>query len=203
MTGNAVRIRHFAKLNYGDPLSFLAGLRKFEYAVAASPTPDRIKTLRTNGLKSEREMRDAALFCVGMSRNLETDVWFAPVEEQDHDFVTTWRTGDTQHFCPVQLKEVVPQHLNPNASVQAVLDKLSHYADSSDVAVAIKFNQQGRFDPAAVVIPRDLAIGTLWVFGALSEDQSEFGLWGDFLTTGSATVGIRYPYPSASLAVPR
>lgn len=190
------RVRHFSKLKYGSPHGFLKRLRELEYEVAASPTPERIKTLRTNGLKPEREMLDAALFCVGRSHVLETEVRFAPVEDQDHDFVATWRANDTQHYCPVQLKEVAPLHLNPNASVQGVLDKLTKYADSSDVAVAIKFNQRGRFDPAAIRIPDNLAIGTLWVFGATNEDQSEFALWGDFLATGAETMGIRFPYPS-------
>lgn len=191
-----VRIRHFAKLTYGNPHTFLADLRKLEYDVSASSTPTRIKTLRTNSLKPEREMRDAALFCVGMSHNLGAEVWFAPVEEQDHDFVATWRVDDAQHFCPVQLKEVVPQILNPTASIQEVIGKLSHYGDSADVAFAIKFNQRGRFDPAEISVPPNLRIGSLWVFGSLSEDQSTFGLWGDFLETGAATMGISYPYPS-------
>ncbi len=152
--------------------------------------------MRTNGLKSERELRDAALFCVGMSHVLGTDVWLAPVEAQDHDFVTSWRIGDVQHFCPVQLKEVVPQHLNPAASIAGVLEKLSRYPDSRDVSVAIKFNQCGRFDPACLRVPENLAIGGLWVFGAIAEDQSMCGLWGDFLQTGNETIGISYSYPS-------
>lgn len=190
-----VRIRHLAKLEYGNPRSFLADLRALEYTVSASAISERVKSLRTNNLKPEREMRDAALFCVGMSHNLGVEVWFAPVEDQDHDFVATWRINDTQHFCPVQLKEVVPRHLNQNASIQEVIGKLSHYADSHDVSVAIKFNQVGRFDPAQISVPANLRIGGLWVFGACSEDQTTWALWGDFLQTGRETLGISYPYP--------
>jgi len=189
------RLRQFAKLAYGNPRGFLSELRKFEHAVAASHTPLRVKTLRTNGLKREREMRDAALFCVGMSHNLGSEVRFAPVEDQDYDFVATWRTEAIQHFCPVQLKEVVPAHLNPTASIQDVLGKLSHYGDSNDVSVAIKFNQIGRFEPAGINPPNALRIGGLWVFGAMTEDQSTWALWGDFMQTGPLTLGIRYPHP--------
>ena len=167
-----VRLRHFAKLQYGDPRGFLVELRRFEYAVFASNTPDRIKTMRTNGRKPEREMRDAALFCVGMSINLGADVWFAPVEEQDYDFVATWRTDSTQHYRPVQLKEVVPTHLNPTASIQEIIGKLTHYGDADDVIVAIRFNQRARFDATEITPPANLRIGGLWVFGAISEDQS-------------------------------
>ncbi|MEQ1489182.1 MAG: hypothetical protein ABL932_01400 [Terricaulis sp.] len=190
-----VRLRQFAKLDYGNPHRFLRELRKFEYTVAASDTALRLKTLRTNGLKREREMRDAALFCVGMSHNLGTEVLFAPVEDQDYDFVATWRTDATQHFCPVQLKEVVPTHLNPTASIQDVIGMLSHYGDSTDVSVAIKFNQIGRFERAGVNPPNRLQIGGLWVFGAVTEDQSMWALWGDFMQTGPSTLGICYPCP--------
>ena len=65
-----VRLRQFAKLAYGDPRGFLAALRRLEWAVAVSPTPERIKTLRTQGLKPKREMRDAAIFCVGISERI-------------------------------------------------------------------------------------------------------------------------------------
>jgi len=193
---DTIRLRHFAKLQYGSARKILVALRELEYDIALSETPDRIKALRTNGLKSEREMRDAALFCLGMSYNLSTEVWFAPVEEQDYDFVASWEIAGIQHFCPVQLKEVVPTHLNPQASVQGIVEALLHYADSPDVAVAIKFNQRGHFDPATIVLPENLRIGALWVFGGLTEDQSEFGLWGDFLKTGAAAIGIRFPYPN-------
>jgi hypothetical protein len=157
--------------------------------------------MRTNGLKSQRELRDAALFCVGMTHNLGTDVWLAPVEAQDYDFVARWGIGEVQHFCPVQLKEVVPPHLNSTASIQDVLGKLSRYSNSNDVSFAIKFNQRVHFDPTSVQVPNDLTIGGLWVFGAITEDQSMWGLWGDFLQTGRETIGIRYSYPGAAAIV--
>ena len=62
-----IRLRQFAKLTYGDPRGFLATLRNLDEVVSASSTPEPIKTLRTQGLKPEREMRDAAIFSVGIS----------------------------------------------------------------------------------------------------------------------------------------
>ena len=191
-----VRLRQFAKLAYGDPRGFLAALRNVEWAVAASATPERIKTLRTQGLKPEREMRDAAIFCVGISERIGFDVRFAPVENQDFDFIATWFDGDaTRHYCPVQLKEVAPPHLNAGATFQAVVDSLTRYADSADVTVAIKINRPGRFDPAELKLPANLRIGGLWIFASLSADQSEFGLWGDFLSRTDAPRGTRFSYP--------
>lgn len=191
-----VRLRQFAKLAYGDPRGFLAALRRLEWAVAASPTPERIKTLRTQGLKSGREMRDAAIFCVGMSERIGFDVRFAPVEDQDFDFIATWFDGEgMRKYCPVQLKEVAPPHLNAGATIQAVVHGLARYADSADVTVAIKINRPGRFDPAELKLPANLRIGGLWIFAGLSADQSEFGLWGDFLSKAEAPLGTRFSYP--------
>ncbi len=188
-----VRLRQFAKLAYGDPRGFLAALRRLEWEVAASPTPERIKTLRTQELKPDREMRDAAIFCVGMSERIGFDVRFAPVEDQDFDFIATWfdREG-MRNYCPVQLKEVAPPHLNAGATIQAVVDGLARYADSADVTVAIKINRPARFGPAELKLPANLRIGGLWIFAALSADQSEFGLWGDFLSKTDAPLGTRF-----------
>ena len=196
-----VRLRQFAKLAYGDPRDFLAALRNFEWTVAVSPTPERIKTLRTQKLKPAREMRDAAIFCVGISERIGFDVRFAPVDDQDFDFITTWLDGDgARNYCPVQLKEVAPQHLSASATIQAVVDGLARYADSVDVTVAIKINRSVRFDPAKLKAPANLRIGGLWIYTALSADQSEFGLWGDFLSKTDAPLWTRFSYPPLEVA---
>jgi hypothetical protein len=192
-----MRLRQFANLPYGDPRDFLIALRKVEWAVAASRTPERIRTLRTQGLKPEREMRDAAIFCVGMSERIGHDIRFAPVEDQDCDFAATWINGEgARCYCPVQLKEAPPHKLNAGATVQVVVDDLTHYADSNDVTVAIKINRVVRFDPVELKLPANLRIGGLWIFAALSPNQSEFGLWGDFVSKTDAPLGTRFTYPA-------
>ena len=141
-------------------------------------------------------MRDAAIFCVGMSERIGFDVRFAPVEDQDFDFIATWFDGEgMRNYCPVQLKEVAPPHLNAGATIRAVVDGLARYADSADVTVAIKINRPARFDPAELQLPANLRIGALWIFAGLSADQSEFGLWGDFLSRTDAPLGTRFSYP--------
>jgi hypothetical protein len=85
--------------------------------------------------------------------------------------------------------------LNARATLQEVVYGLARYADSIDVTVAIKINRPCRFDPAELKLPANLRIGGLWIFAALSADQSEFGLWGDFLSNTDAPFGIRFLYP--------
>lgn len=191
-----VRLHQFDKLKYGDPQGFLIELRKLETAVSGSQTPERIRTLRTQKLKRAREMRDAAIFCVGVSKRFGLDVRFAPFEDQDFDIVATWVDGDAMtHYCPVQLKEVAPPRLNLDATIQTVVDRLTVYADSADLCLAIKLNRPVRFDPARLALPATLRIGGLWVFGSISADQSEFCLWGDFMSKTDTPVGMRFSYP--------
>lgn len=120
-------------------------------------------------------------------------VFLSPTEAQDHDFVASWVVGDTQHLAPVQLKEAIPHDLNPSASVQGIVDALvGKYVDSADLTVAIHLNQRAHFDPSKLLIP-PLKIAALWVFGAISADQTQWGLWGNFL---EIPVGTRFEYPT-------
>jgi len=184
-------LRSACKLEYRDPVPLLRRLRKIELQIAKSNTADKIKELRTNGLKEIREIREAAIFCYGMSQRLGQTVFVGRGESHDYDFVASRFEGDTQHLTPVQIKEVVPAKLNPKASVQATVDALRKYVDSQDLVVAIHLNRQTSFDPARLVVP-DLNIAELWIFGGLAPDQSIWGLWGDFMKTPT---GTRYVYP--------
>lgn len=184
-------LRFAQKLEYRDPVPFLRNLREVELQIAASNTPEKIKNLRTNGLKEFREIREAAIFCHGMSERIGQKVFVGRGESQDYDFVASWVVGDTQHLVPVQIKEVVPADLNPKASVQATVDALTKYVNSEDLVVAIHLNRCTLFDPSQLVIP-DLKIAELWIFGALTPDESTWGMWGNFMQSAS---GTRYSYP--------
>jgi hypothetical protein len=155
---------------------------------------ERMRTLRTNGLKPFREARDAAVFAYGQSCVQGCSIGFAPVEDQDFDFVTTWVSDDAQHLCTVQLKELVSEDLNPNATIGELVAKLTKYGRAPDLTVAIKMNRLGRFDPAEVSIPSSLQIGGLWVYGATSEDQNDWAIWGDFMRPDGLG-GARFSYP--------
>ena len=65
-------------------------LRQVEYGVALSDLPPAVKNLRTHLLKRDREIRDACLFCVGMSALIGQKIWVYPVEDADFDFVAAW-----------------------------------------------------------------------------------------------------------------
>ncbi|PHR92584.1 MAG: hypothetical protein COA69_07035 [Robiginitomaculum sp.] len=145
-----------------------------------------------------REMRDVAIFCVGMSERLGCKVCFSALEEQDYDFVSRWEKDGQRKYCPIQLKEIVPKELNETITVQKVIDKLERYTDSADVTFVLKLNRICQFDPSGIVIPDNLSIGELWVFGGVSEDQSEFALWGNFLDSAQNVIVKKFLYPSTS-----
>jgi len=45
-------------------------------------------------------------------------------EEEDYDCVLWWKVEGKSRYAPVQLKEIVPPHINPNATVEVELAKL-------------------------------------------------------------------------------
>ena len=175
-----------------DPAHILRQLREFEPNIATSDLPPQVKHLRTNPLKQVKELRESAIFCHGMSCRLGEPVLVAQTEAQDYDFVASWLDGTTQHLAPVQLKEVVPAVLNPQTNLDAVIRGLEKYVDSDELTVAIHLNRLGHFDPKRVIVP-PLRIAALWVFAAIKPDQSEWGLWGNFLEEPQ---GTRFAYPT-------
>ena len=180
------------KLEFRDPRPYLKRLREIEAKVATSNLPRAVRNLRTNSLKEWREAREAAIFCVGIADRVGQTVFLARSESHDYDFIASWVADEVQHLAPVQLKEVVPTDLNPASSVLSTVDSLqTKYVDSRDLTVAIHLNRGVEFDPSVIRVPA-LKIAALWVYGAISPDQSEWGLWGDFLDT---PLGTRFAYP--------
>ena len=122
------------------------------------------------------------MFCYGWSQIDGQSFDVAHVEGQDYDAVASWQSDQHLHFAPLQIKEVVPQHLNRHTSVQAIVNKLTKYTDSEDLTVVIHLNRSTPFSPAKLVMPR-LKIAALWVFGALDSAQTRWAIWGNFLET--------------------
>jgi hypothetical protein len=120
-----------------------------------------------------------------------TTLLYAPVEHSDYEFVTGGQEGTVQHFCPVQLQELVPEHLNPTASLQSLIESTAKYSPSTDTILAVKLNRQGRVELAEL----DLAgvpFKQVWFFWASAPDGSKWTLYGDAFT-GTGQAGFTYP----------
>lgn len=170
-----------SKLEYHDPADVLRNFRSVEKCIAASNAPDTVKHLRTNGLKRWRECREAALFCHGMSQRTKQTIYFSLDEAADYDFIARWITADTEHFFPVQLKELVPDSLDRHAKIDDLLAHLTKYRSES-LTIAIHLNRVGKFEPDKLRIP-DLHVGALWFFWATEPGGSTWRLFGDVLGT--------------------
>jgi hypothetical protein len=188
----AVRINEWRSLRFSDPEPELIRLREVQLALADYIIDPKVGALRTNPLNSDRQRREAAIFCYAISHALGIKIYYAPVERQDYDFVAVWQRDDTQFFAPVQLKELVPAHVNPSASLAALLSGLEKYRNSPDLVVAIHFNRGMRLNFAEVLVPK-LALGQVWLYGAISPDQSKWMLYGDLLDQPAY---YDIPYPS-------
>jgi hypothetical protein len=187
------RTRSFSKLKYRDPRATLIELRRIETTVVASDAPFKVKNLRTRELRPLRELREACLFCYGMTACTGQEFGVAHAEAQDYDAVATWEVGDLRSFAPIQMKEVPPHEVNPVASIQRVIEGLKKYVDSPDLTVAIHLNRAVRgFNPTEIVVP-PLKLAALWMFGAITADQSRWAIWGNFLDVHE---GREFSYPS-------
>ena len=100
---------------------------------------ERTRRLRTNSLKEGREGRDSALFAYGIrDQVLRHPVWIAKSENQDYDFVMRWIQDESDFYCPVQLKELPPEDLNPQIALED-----QKYSGVQDLLVAIRVNRRG------------------------------------------------------------
>lgn len=190
---DTIRLREAGKREYRDPVPFLKRLRHIERRLLSATVAPEVRTLRTNRLKEWREARLAALFCHGVSERTGRKIFFSKGEFENADFVASWTENDDRHFAPVQIKELVPEEMNLNASFDAVVQGLSKYLGKKDLTVVIYVNRQIHFDPISVTLPQQLPIAALWVLACVDPAQSEWAIWGNFLEEPE---GTRFVYPA-------
>lgn len=189
-----VRARRWRKLNYNDPAFVLRQLRRAEKSLPLQELPYELRTLRRRDVRKYGEGRQAAIFCHGMAALSGLRIDFAMLEEADYDFVAAYKNGDVLNFVPVQLKELVPTHVNPRAELQDELDKIAKYVDSKDLVIAFYLNTEKRIEFSELRFPVGV-VAELWFFGASSQDQANWVLVGDML--GNNPVIYRFNYPDA------
>ena len=88
---------------------------------------------------------------------------------------------DAQFFYPVQLKELPPDDLNPEISMDDLYDKLDKYSGTDDLSVAIRVSRAGTLRWEPWPRPKRPTIRELWYFGCTSADQLTWFICGDIL----------------------
>lgn len=193
-THDDIRTRWWSKLRYHDPELTLRRLRELQYTVARSDLVEKVRNLRRRDLKKYAELRQAALFCYGMSRRMGQTIFFAPHEQADHDAICFWAGPDgLENYAPLQLKELPPPTKDPRAALNTLLASLEKYRSSPELQVAIYLNKTTRLELQKIVIPR-VALAGIWLFGAESVDQRNWNLIGDLRAVPERSVFI-HPEP--------
>lgn len=168
-------IKEWSKLKYQDPKIVLLKLKELEIIASNYQIDMKVRNFRTNSLKCYREGREAAIFCYGMGKTVvHTPVYFAIVENADYDCVTRCKYG----FTPVQIKELVPEYLNPTKDLNQIIAELKKYPVSHNTVIAIHVNRQVRLEFDKIEIP-DLNVAEVWLFGGTSPDRLQWFLYRD------------------------
>jgi len=191
-----IQIRQFSRLHYHQPETVLRNFRNLEIKMKLADgggLSDKEMRLRTNKLKKAREARSAAVFAYAMQECvLQTPVLFAPHEDADYDFVMSWNTEEETLFCPVQLKELTPEDINPEPSMADILGKLNRYSDTKNLVVAIDYNRTERFEFGPWLRVGSAPVAEIWFFGERSPNGMDWFHYGD-LTNEPAFHPFRYP----------
>lgn len=188
-----IRLKEWMRLDYCDPEPLLVKLRAFAQSDAWQSQPYKISALRTRELKPYLERRQCAIFAYLMSHVVSSRVDVAYCEAGDYDSVMRYRYQDEIRFVPVQMKELVPEFLNPQQSLQILVDALKHrYPDSSDLTVAVHVNRNTTIQCDQLNV-EGLQLQGLWIFGGHSEDQVEWRVVGNLLDPAWSTRIVRYP----------
>jgi hypothetical protein len=188
----SVRAREFSKYNYKSPRGWLQALREIEPLVDRSSLPYKVRSLRTHRLRRWNETRQAALFAYGLSERMpQFQFDFACVERADYDAVIRCHRGRRQFFMPIQLKEYVPEKINPKVTLGGLLESLScRYPVSSDLVVVIYLNRTFRLNLEPIYCPQ-LTLGGVYLIGGMRRNR--WILVGDLLDQVAAISTFDHP----------
>ena len=175
------QLHAWGRLTYRDPEPLLRDLRTLEIASASWDLNPKVHRLRTADLKTVREGRNAAIFSHGMASVAGSKVYFADSEDSDYDFVTHWLVGEERHYCPVQLKELVPNDLNPHATLTGLFEGLAKYQQTETV-LAVLLNRPVQM-ALTELPPPARRFSQVWLFWGASADGRQWKLQGDVLGT--------------------
>jgi hypothetical protein len=182
MRPDPIKLRKWDALSFRDAKTDLINLGKLQTRLAQSHgiSPE-VANLRERDLRQYLQWRQAALFCyLVQAATGKASLAYTVVEDEDYDALACWIDGDTKHYAPIQLKELVPESLNSAASLEAELGKLAKYATSQETVVAVHVNRAGRLEFSSLKPPK-ARVREIWLFGALSPDQRSWFLYGDLM----------------------
>jgi hypothetical protein len=191
-----MRLREFQDYDYKDPREWLVAMHEIESIVSKSTLSYRERSLRTNNLRGWKDRRIAALFAYGMSQRMP-GYWFdfAGVERSDYDAVIRCYNEQDCIFTPIQIKELVPKDINEDSTVEAIVESLTKYSNSTDLVVVIHLNRQMKIRPHPIS-SKQINIGGLYFLGGAAPTKRQWLLMGDLLHSAEIS---QFEYPTRPL----
>jgi hypothetical protein len=186
---NSMAIKRARGLDYIGPRKALLVLTIHQVMSQQPHLPKHVQNWRTNKLQPELHRRQAALFCFGRKCMEATDKWALaawPDQNSEIDYVFRQTKPDGEvRFEFVQLKELVPDEIDPEQSLQDLLDKLpKKYPSAGGLTIAIHLHRNTTTKVSDLKKPH-LPGGSLWLFGLGGKPPHNALLFGDWLKTPS------------------
>jgi hypothetical protein len=188
-----ILVREFNQMEWVEPRQVLVDLRWLELNLPAD-MDERIRRLRTNPLKEWHEARFAALFAYGISNAvLHLPTRFSKTEKRDFDAVMKWQKNGEDHYSPLQIKELPPDDINPDVSLNDILDKLGKYSGEDNLTVVVCLNRKTRIKFQTWDRQSKPRISELWYLGCTDVYQSKWFLYGNVLANNPRRFDFEYP----------
>lgn len=170
----------WASLKYVNPTKFLLGMDKMfdDLGIRKYKNPSDI--LLDRRVREIAEDRRCAIFCHGAGQALGTKILFASHESADYDYVGAYQHNGSIYRFPIQLKQLVPDRLNPPTSLQREIAKLRKYPDSQDLVVAIHINRKIHIKPQELDTS-GLKVKEIWIYGQLQSHSDTWLLFGNLM----------------------
>lgn len=183
---NRIKLRRWARLPYRDAHTSLVNLGRLQGTMDRAGNSPRLSDLRNREFRPYLEHRQAALFAYFVSELIiRSPVDYVMFEDEDYDCIMRWRVQQHNCYQAVQLKEIAPTHLDPKAEINREFAKLSKKYGTlgrtpGNTIAAFHLNQTGLLDFSNLKGP-NTSISEIWLYGALSQNQSRWFLYGNVL----------------------
>lgn len=164
-------VKRWAELEYRDP-AWLLGFTRWAQENLGEGLSEKDLDLPFREIAGIREARQAALLAFAMSMVTGMEVRFAMHEHADYDAVFCTRLSREQvSWHSVQLKELVPRHVNQNARLPDLLSRLKKYRDSSELLVGIHINRDIDDSEFDSIPAQDLNLAAIFLYGSLNKTK--------------------------------
>ena len=171
----------WGSLKYMNPTKLLVGMDKMLDDFGIKKYKHASDILLDRRVRDVAEDRRCAIFCHGAGRALGTEILFAAHESADYDYVGAYKHDGAVLTFPIQLKQLVPDRLNPSTSLQREISKLSKYVDAQDLVVAIHVNRKVHIKPQELDTS-GVKVKEVWLYGQLQNDATTWLLFGNLMT---------------------